>query len=171
MAVQAPLTCPRTPLPEPHRKHSKRWAPWATASTPPPELPPPRPQRPTASRMIATARRIATLASRTVRSSAVGGTRHASCTKSVLSPCPYSPPSNVSIGQRDTNVSMSPSLAQMSSYISELCDMVPSCGSLPRRPDKLTILRMAVSHMRQLRLVSNAAGVLTTYTYRPHSCM
>jgi len=39
----------------------------------------------------------------------------------------------------------------MATYINELCDMVPTCATLARKPDKLTILRMAVSHMKTLR--------------------
>lgn len=39
----------------------------------------------------------------------------------------------------------------MSAYITELCQMLPSCNSVSRRPDKLTILRMAVGHLKNLR--------------------
>ena len=39
----------------------------------------------------------------------------------------------------------------MTHYINELAEMVPQCAALGRKPDKLTILRMAVSHMKQIR--------------------
>ncbi|KAI3413761.1 PAS fold [Globodera pallida] len=40
---------------------------------------------------------------------------------------------------------------KMTHYINELADMVPQCAALGRKPDKLTILRMAVSHMKLTR--------------------
>lgn len=40
---------------------------------------------------------------------------------------------------------------KMTHYINELAEMVPQCAALGRKPDKLTILRMAVSHMKTIR--------------------
>ncbi|CAJ0593689.1 unnamed protein product [Cylicocyclus nassatus] len=40
---------------------------------------------------------------------------------------------------------------KMTHYINELAEMVPQCAALGRKPDKLTILRMAVSHMKAIR--------------------
>lgn len=40
---------------------------------------------------------------------------------------------------------------KMNQYIHELSEMVPTCNGLIRKPDKLTILKMAVSYMRALR--------------------
>ena len=40
---------------------------------------------------------------------------------------------------------------KMAAYFNELCAMVPTCINLQRKPDKLTILRMASTHMRNLR--------------------
>ncbi|XP_048008263.1 aryl hydrocarbon receptor nuclear translocator isoform X1 [Megalobrama amblycephala] len=53
---------------------------------------------------------------------------------------------------------------KMTAYITELSDMVPTCSALARKPDKLTILRMAVSHMKSLRGSGNTS---TDGTYKP----
>ncbi|XP_067013443.2 aryl hydrocarbon receptor nuclear translocator homolog isoform X3 [Anabrus simplex] len=53
---------------------------------------------------------------------------------------------------------------KMTAYITELSDMVPTCSALARKPDKLTILRMAVAHMKALRGAGNTS---TDGTYKP----
>ncbi|XP_039310047.1 aryl hydrocarbon receptor nuclear translocator homolog isoform X3 [Solenopsis invicta] len=53
---------------------------------------------------------------------------------------------------------------KMTAYITELSDMVPTCSALARKPDKLTILRMAVAHMKALRGTGNTA---TDNAYKP----
>lgn len=53
---------------------------------------------------------------------------------------------------------------KMTAYITELSDMVPTCSALARKPDKLTILRMAVAHMKALRGTGNTSN---DGTYKP----
>ncbi|XP_047454524.1 aryl hydrocarbon receptor nuclear translocator isoform X2 [Mugil cephalus] len=53
---------------------------------------------------------------------------------------------------------------KMTAYITELSDMVPTCSALARKPDKLTILRMAVSHMKSLR---GGGNTNTDGSYKP----
>ncbi|KAK9889390.1 hypothetical protein WA026_004664 [Henosepilachna vigintioctopunctata] len=53
---------------------------------------------------------------------------------------------------------------KMTAYITELSDMVPTCSALARKPDKLTILRMAVAHMKALRGTGNTN---TDGTFKP----
>ncbi len=39
----------------------------------------------------------------------------------------------------------------MNRYMAELAQMIPACNAVPRRLDKLSILKMAVDHMKNLR--------------------
>ena len=54
---------------------------------------------------------------------------------------------------------------KMSAYITELSDMVPTCNALARKPDKLTILRMAVAHIKSLRGITSTPP--NDGTYKP----
>jgi len=39
----------------------------------------------------------------------------------------------------------------MNYYMCELATMIPACSEVPRKLDKLSILKMAVEHMKRLR--------------------
>ncbi|XP_021963129.1 aryl hydrocarbon receptor nuclear translocator homolog isoform X2 [Folsomia candida] len=56
---------------------------------------------------------------------------------------------------------------KMTAYITELSDMVPTCSALARKPDKLTILRMAVAHMKALRDGAGSNNQTPDGTYKP----
>ncbi|CAF4235685.1 unnamed protein product, partial [Adineta steineri] len=51
---------------------------------------------------------------------------------------------------------------KMATYFAELCDMVPACSNLARKPDKLTILRMAAQFMKNLRANNNSLSLNST---------
>ncbi|UJR26291.1 hypothetical protein I4U23_007629 [Adineta vaga] len=48
---------------------------------------------------------------------------------------------------------------KMASYFVELCDMVPACSNLARKPDKLTILRMAAQFMKNIRASNHSSAL------------
>ena len=48
---------------------------------------------------------------------------------------------------------------RMNRYMNELVQMIPACSEVPRRLDKLSILKMAVDHMKSLRGVCACACV------------
>uniref|UniRef100_A0AC34QHT9 Aryl hydrocarbon receptor nuclear translocator n=1 Tax=Panagrolaimus sp. JU765 TaxID=591449 RepID=A0AC34QHT9_9BILA len=52
---------------------------------------------------------------------------------------------------------------KMTHYINELAEMVPQCAALGRKPDKLTILRMAVTHMKSIPSLNGHPNDLTSF--------
>lgn len=48
---------------------------------------------------------------------------------------------------------------KMATYFAELCDMVPACTNLARKPDKLTILRMAAQFMKNSRASNHSLAL------------
>ena len=39
----------------------------------------------------------------------------------------------------------------MNRYMTELAQMIPACSAVPRKLDKLSVLKMAVDHMKSLQ--------------------